>query len=110
MKLPSLGARLALVIPAGLAVPLLMTATRNGIGLSHDSAIFLWAARSLRAGQGFTFPSPVGYLHISHFPPLFPAALAWLGGRSGDLMEFVRWFHLALISANTFLITALAFL
>jgi hypothetical protein len=46
------------------------------IGLDHDDAGYLIAAKALAAGHGFTIESPPTPIPQTNYPPLFPAVLA----------------------------------
>src|SRR5512132_1238163 len=62
---------------------ILATATRWGIGIYTDSVVYIGAARSLLAGDGFQFLNDIGqFSSITQYPPGYPwliAALAWTG-------------------------------
>lgn len=84
-----LGAALAV-----LAVAVCLVATRDGVGVSPDSAVYLGTAENLARGDGLTVPfrpyplSPdAGPLatteRLDNFPPLYPAVVAGLSRATG---------------------------
>jgi hypothetical protein len=87
-------------------------ASRSGVGLSNDSFVYLSTARSLTDGKGLTVSPCVSYegggptvigadrVPLTHFPPLYPAALAALRGPGHDLREVARWMNVTLFVAN----------
>ncbi len=98
-----------IVIIAGLALTGALTvllATRFGIGVTPDSTVYLEAARNLAQGPGlvvFTGKS-LEPQRLTHYPPLYPVALA-LGLGIGESVEGVaRWLTAILFGANIFLV------
>ncbi len=99
----------ALTIAAG---GLAARATRAGVGLSNDSFVYLSAARHLAEGRGLLVSPCVSYeggtwaalgenpVTLTHFPPLYPAAVAALGRLGLDLRESARWLNVVLFSVN----------
>jgi hypothetical protein len=85
---------------AALGFALVAAGTRHGIGLSTDSAVYVAAARSLLAGDGLA----VGGEPLTHFPPLYPVALAAAGRAAGDPVAGARWLHAALFAATVALV------
>jgi len=66
-------------------------ATRNGIGTSPDSAVYLGTAENLLTGNGLTVPvgdAPGGAL--TRFPPLYPLVLAGIGAVGAPLSHAGR--------------------
>ncbi|CAN5819658.1 hypothetical protein BH23GEM7_BH23GEM7_03580 [soil metagenome] len=100
-------ARLILLSLLGLAilgVLAILFATRNGIGLSTDSVVYIDSARRLVRGDGFTggFTGHVG--PITHWPPLYPSALAALALLGLDPLVGARILALLLFGANVFVV------
>ncbi len=70
------------------------------IGVGYDSVIYINAAKSLAAGNGFTQAS----IQITHFPPLYPGSLAlvsWITGR--DIVSSATILVIFLYGLNIFL-------
>ncbi len=82
----------------------LWLATRWGIGLYSDSIVYVGAARSLLAGDGFQFFNDIGRLApITQYPPGYPwliAALAWTGL---DALDAARWVSIFFCAGNSLL-------
>lgn len=68
-------ALLMLVFAAAGACVLMILVTRQGVGVSPDSTIYIKAARSLLAGNGFSVDGEP----LTHFPPVYPMLLALTG-------------------------------
>lgn len=81
-------------------------ATRQGIAITTDSTVYLSVARNLLRWQGFV-QSPG--TPLTHFPPLYPAALALSGILGGDLLAGARWLQIFLYVANTLLLGLLVY-
>jgi hypothetical protein len=84
----------------------ILHATAPGAGISPDSTQYIGAARNLLAGRGLTTFRwfEAGWVPLTHFPPLFPVALA-LGGLFGpDPAVVARWLNAFLMGANVFLL------
>jgi hypothetical protein len=107
--------RRSLLVVAALAIAgggLAVRATRGGVGLSNDSFVYLSAARHLVEGKGLLVSPCVSYeagtraapgenpVTLTHFPPLYPAAVAALGRLGLDLREAARWLNVVLFSVN----------
>ncbi len=92
---------LGLTILGALAV---LIVTRNGIGLSTDSVVYIDAARRLAQGDGFTsgFNGHVG--PITHWPPLYSVVLAGIGVFGIDPLFGARILAALLFGANVFLV------
>lgn len=70
------------------------------VGLSHDSIIYLNGAKGLLSGQGYS---------ITHFPPLYPAAVAFIAWLSGaEILSAATALAICLFGLNTFLLGLLA--
>jgi hypothetical protein len=68
---------LVLSLVAAGGAPAVLMAARRGPGASSDSAHYVAAARSLAEGRGYTERDGFGrYAPVTHWPPLYPAALA----------------------------------
>lgn len=93
-------ALIAALAAAGLA----LAATPYGVGTSPDSAVYLGTAAQLLQGQGLTVPfgNPPGQT-LSHYPPLYPLALALFGLVNPDLAQSARLLQAGLFAANTIL-------
>jgi hypothetical protein len=95
--------QLAVVLALSGLVGLLL-ATRWGIGVSPDSAVYIGAARNLIAGRGLSVPfgesvdSP-----LIHYPPLYPILLATLGLFGLEPVEAARWLNALLFGGNALL-------
>ena len=79
-------------------------ATRQGIAITTDSTVYITVARNLLQGQGFV-QSPG--TPLTHFPPLYPAALALSGILGGDLLVGAKWLQILLYVANSLLVGVL---
>ena len=58
---------------------LVLWSTPEGLGLSDDSIAYIAGARSLLAGHGYREAWLVSNNPITHFPPAFSSALAFIG-------------------------------
>lgn len=94
------------VVLAALAgVTALGLATRWGPGLTPDSVVYVDAARSLAAGDGLVAVASDGErAPLTHFPPLYPAALAGAIALGADALAAARWLGVALLAANAALV------
>ena len=82
---PRLRRQLLYAIIVLVAFVPIVCSTPNGLGLSYDSTQYLLAARNLLAGNGLSVPStPDNVVPLTHFPPLYPAAVALFGAVFGD--------------------------
>lgn len=88
---------------------LVLYTTRHGVGVSPDSTVYVGAARSLLAGRGLVALDAAGTLRpLTHYPPLFPAALALCAGAARvDPVEAARGLN-ALLFGATLLLSGLA--
>lgn len=84
-------APIAIAALAGFA--LIAVATRNGIGLSVDSAFYISVARELAAGNGLTVPwgTPEPTAMGTRWAPLMPGILAAVAQLGIDPVDSVRW-------------------
>lgn len=82
MKLPLTPRLVSFLVLAGIAAIgtlLILKATPEGLGLSDDSIGYIAGARSILAGQGYRAAYLVSDQPVTHFPPAFPAFLAFIG-------------------------------
>jgi hypothetical protein len=87
------------------AVGLNLAATRHGSGLTSDSLIYLNASRNLLAGRGVSRLSGLtGTKPITHYPPLFPAALAGLQAAGLTTADAARVLGAAALGLNVALV------
>ena len=100
-----------LAIPVFVGTGLLLFGTgRLGLGVSHDSVIYLDAAQTLSATGTLARPSPDGQLTpFTHYPPLYPWLLATLGSSVRQIHENARLLNVVLFGATLLLVGALAF-
>ena len=83
---------------------LVFWATAHGAGMTHDSAIYVIAAKNFIAGKGLTSLTPDGgFRLLSAYPPLYPAGLALAGSVSGSIEQGARFLNAALFGALLFL-------
>lgn len=107
------GRRRSRVVLTALAITaggLAAMATREGVGLSNDSFVYLSVARHLVEGKGLLVSPCVSYeagtspgenpATLTHFPPLYPMAVAALGRLGLDLRESARWLNITLFAVN----------
>lgn len=66
-------------VPALIGALLVLFATRQGIGVSNDSVLYLDAAQHVLRGDGMVVFTAAGPRPLTHFPPLYPAVLAGVG-------------------------------
>ncbi|OWY70343.1 hypothetical protein B7486_16245 [cyanobacterium TDX16] len=84
---------------------LIGVATRNGVGLSVDSAFYIGVANELSAGNGLRVPwgtaepTPLG----TRWGPLMPAFLATVSQFVGDPMQAARWVNATCLSLTSFI-------
>jgi len=79
MNAPRLN-RVLLILIVGLALGGVLLSTRNGIGTSPDSAVYLGAAANVQQGKGFSVPFGAELDGpLTRFPPLYPLVLAGVG-------------------------------
>lgn len=94
-----------LIGPALLAVVLVLVATRDGVGLSSDSVIYISLARESAAGRGMVLPwgdivpEPIG----NRWAPLLPGMLAVIGRLGIDPVVSVRWLNALFFGGTVFL-------
>jgi hypothetical protein len=88
-----------------IGVVSLAFATRLGAGISPDSTVYVDAANNLLMGRGLSVQSgPDEFTPLAHFPPLFPALLAIVGGLGFDMSSGARWLNVLLFGGNILLV------
>jgi 4-amino-4-deoxy-L-arabinose transferase-like glycosyltransferase len=88
---------------------LLLYSTPQGLGLNDDSIAYIAGARSLLSGQGYREIWLVSSGYVTHFPPGFPGALAFLGWLLNiDPLRSARLLNALLFGLNTLFIGWLA--
>ena len=97
---------LLLCAPAVLGAALLLSATRGGLGLTPDSAAYVAAARSLRAGRGLSAPDlrTASWAPMTHWPPLFSIVLSALGLAGIEALQAARGLHAMLLGGSCVLV------
>ncbi len=101
---------LPLLLPAAAATVLVVVATRNGVGLSADSAHYIGAARELAAGHGLVVPwGAPAPRPLDLWPPLYPALLAGIDAAGPDPVVSVRWLHALCLGVTVFVAGRLIF-
>jgi 4-amino-4-deoxy-L-arabinose transferase-like glycosyltransferase len=87
-----------------LLIILLLAATgqilfvmKLGIGLSPDSITYITVAKRIASGHGVTLASGEP---LTHYPPLYPLALAFTGFLSTEFLYGAKLFHALLYCAN----------
>ena len=89
---------------------ILAVATRWGIGIYTDSVVYIGAARSILAGDGFQFLNDIGqFSPITQYPPGYPwliAAFAWTGL---DPLDSARWLSIFFCAGNSLLVAHIAY-
>jgi 4-amino-4-deoxy-L-arabinose transferase-like glycosyltransferase len=103
-----LAAFIALLLIAVIGVILILQATPEGAGLSDDSIAYIAGARSLVAGNGYREAWLASNQPVTHFPPAFPAILAFFGFLGIDPLNAARWVNALLFGANAALLGILA--
>jgi 4-amino-4-deoxy-L-arabinose transferase-like glycosyltransferase len=98
----------ALVLIAVLGVVLVLQATPEGASLSDDSIAYIAGARSIVAGNGYREAWLASDQPVTHFPPAFPAVLAFFGTLGIDPLHAVRWVNALLFGASAFMLGILA--
>lgn len=103
-----LAAFVTLLLIALTGVLLILQATPEGAGLSDDSIAYIAGARSLVAGNGYREAWLASNQPVTHFPPAFPAVLAFFGYLGIDPLNAARWVNALLFGANAALLGILA--
>jgi hypothetical protein len=91
-----------LALLGGFAI---LYSTRWGAIVYSDSTAYILSARSLLAGKGLGIPTPGGsFQPLTHFPPLYPLALAGFGFIGMDPLEGARWLNVCLFGGMIVLV------
>ena len=101
---PRLAAFLALGLLSMLGIFLVLRSTPEGLGLSDDSIAYIAGARSLLAGHGYREAWLMSDNPITHFPPAFSSALAFIGLFGLDPLRGVRLLNALLFGFSTALV------
>ena len=99
---------IALVLISLIGVLLVLQATPDGAALSDDSIAYIAGARSMVAGHGYREAWLASNQPVTHFPPAFPAVLAFFGYLGIDPLHAVRWVNALLFGASAFILGILA--
>jgi len=99
---------IALLLISILGVLLVLQATPEGAGLSDDSIAYVAGARSMVAGHGYREAWLASNQPVTHFPPVFPAVLAFFGFLGIDPLHAARWVNAILFGASAGLLGILA--
>ncbi len=99
---------IALVLISVIGVLLVLQATPEGAALSDDSIAYIAGARSMLAGNGYREAWLASNQPVTHFPPAFPAVLAFFGTLGIDPLHAVRWVNALLFGASAFVLGILA--
>jgi 4-amino-4-deoxy-L-arabinose transferase-like glycosyltransferase len=89
------------------AISLVLQATPEGLGLSDDSIAYVAGARSMLAGQGYREAWLASNGPVTHFPPAYPAVLAFIGGFGLDPLRAARFLNALLYGLNTLMLGVL---
>jgi 4-amino-4-deoxy-L-arabinose transferase-like glycosyltransferase len=88
----------------------LWLATRWGIGLYTDSIVYIGAARSILAGDGFQFLNDIGqFSPINQYPPGYPWLIAAFGMIGLDPLDSARWISIFFCAGNSLLVAYIAY-
>ncbi len=98
----------ALLLIAIIGVLLVLQATPEGAGLSDDSIAYIAGARSIVSGQGYREAWLASDQPVTHFPPAFPALLAFFGFLGVDPLHAARFVNALLFGLSAGLIGTLA--
>jgi 4-amino-4-deoxy-L-arabinose transferase-like glycosyltransferase len=90
---------LGVVAAAGVA--LVLHATPEGLSLTDDSIAYIAGARSMLMGNGYREAWLASNGPVTHFPPAFPSALAFLGLFGLDPLRGARFLNALLFGLNT---------
>lgn len=99
---------LSLLLLAVTGILLILRATPEGLGLSDDSIAYIAGARSMVAGQGYREAWLASNQPVTHFPPGFPAVLAFFGIFGFDPLHSARFVNALLFGLNAALLGILA--
>ncbi len=88
----------------------LLLTTRWGIGLGGDSIAYIGVARNLLEGRGVVYFDNVGGLApVTHYPPLYPLALAGVGLLGMDPLAGARWLGVIFFAGNIALASVIVY-
>jgi hypothetical protein len=96
-------------VAGGWTVLVHVLATRSGIGLQEDSAIYIGAARNLVAGHGLTVPFGTAQpVLLTQFPPFYAVVLAAHKLTGLPMLGFARWINAVFAVATILLVIRLS--
>jgi 4-amino-4-deoxy-L-arabinose transferase-like glycosyltransferase len=98
----------AMLLIAVIGVLLVLQATPEGAGLSDDSIAYIAGARSMVAGNGYREAWLASDQPVTHFPPAFPAVLAFFGFLGIDPLHAARFVNAILFGLTAGLLGTLA--
>ncbi|NWG34635.1 MAG: phospholipid carrier-dependent glycosyltransferase [Chloroflexi bacterium] len=104
---PRLASFLILILIVIAGTFLVFKATPEGLGLSDDSIAYIAGARSLLAGNGYREAWLESNQPVTHFPPGFSSALAFLGLFGLDPLRGARFLNALLFGLNAGLLGVL---
>ena len=93
-----------LVLIGILGIVLVLRATPEGLALSDDSIAYIAGARSMLAGEGYREAWLASNGPVTHFPPAYPALLAFIGWFGLDPLRAARLLAAALFGLNAALL------
>ncbi len=99
---------IALLLISVIGVLLVFQATPEGAGLSDDSIAYIAGARSIVAGHGYREAWLASNQPVTHFPPAFPAVLAFFGFLGFDPLHAARFVNAFLFGLSAGLLGILA--
>jgi hypothetical protein len=79
-----------------VALGLLLLTSRGGPGVSSESVGYLDVARALASGAGYVAEIGAVRLPMTHYPPLYPLALAAVGAFTKDLVSGALYLNIAI--------------
>jgi hypothetical protein len=93
----------ALFLIAIITPVFLFAKSRWGIGVTHDSIFYLSSARNLVEHNGLQWSASDGRLHLlTHFPPLYPLAIALITAFGIPATRAATWLAAILMGLNIF--------
>lgn len=95
---------LTLILLAAAGTFLVLRATPEGLFLSDDSIAYIAGARSLLAGEGYRAIWLESSRPVTHFPPGFSSALAFIGLFGLDPLRGARFLNALLFGFNAALL------
>src|SRR5215211_1262345 len=98
----------AVLLISVIGVILVLQATPEGAGLSDDSIAYIAGARSMLAGRGYREAWLASNQPVTHFPPAFPAVLAFFGFLGIDPLHAARFVNAFLFFLSAGLLGILA--